>query len=98
MPLGEGCNRAQEERQMTKAGQFKTVTFAALAALVAMAGEAGAAQCGSSAAGFETWKREFAEEARAKGVSAAGIEALSGTSYSNATIAADRGQRSFHLS
>jgi membrane-bound lytic murein transglycosylase B len=89
---------AQEELHMTKAGQFKTVTFAALVALVSMAGEAGAAQCGSTAAGFEAWKRQFAEEARAKGVSAAAIEALSGTSYSNATIGADRGQRSFHLS
>ena len=59
---------------------------------------ADAAQCGSTAAGFEAWKREFAEEARAKGVSGASIAALLQTSYATATIAADRGQRSFGLS
>jgi hypothetical protein len=36
---------------MTKGGQFKTVTVAALAALVWMASKADAAQCGSTAAG-----------------------------------------------
>jgi membrane-bound lytic murein transglycosylase B len=83
---------------MTKAGQFKAVTFAALMALVSMASEAGAAQCGSSAAGFDTWKRQFAEEARAKGVSAHAIEALMAANYATATISADRGQKSFHVS
>jgi membrane-bound lytic murein transglycosylase B len=82
---------------MTKAGQFKTVTVAALA-LVWMAGKADAAQCGSTGAGFEAWKTEFAAEARAKGVSASTISALMTTNYSTATIAADRGQRSFRLS
>ncbi|HET6375843.1 MAG TPA: murein transglycosylase, partial [Methylocella sp.] len=76
----------------------RTVTIAAVAALAGMAGEASAAQCGNSAAGFEGWKREFAEEARARGVSASAVSALMGTHYSTATIAADRGQRSFHLS
>lgn len=82
---------------MSKRGQFKTVTVAALA-LVWMAGEAGAAQCGSNSAGFEAWKRQFAGEARAKGVSASTVAALMATHYSTATIAADRGQRSFRLS
>ena len=83
---------------MTTAGQFKTVTVAALAALVWMASEAGAAQCGSTAAGFDAWKRQFADEARKKGISASTVAALMATSYSTATIAADRNQRSFRLS
>jgi membrane-bound lytic murein transglycosylase B len=57
-----------------------------------------AAQCGNTAAGFETWKREFAGEARAKGAGASGVAALMGTSYATATIAADRGMKSFKLS
>jgi membrane-bound lytic murein transglycosylase B len=57
-----------------------------------------AATCGNTAAGFEAWKREFAGEARAKGVGASGTAALMGTSYATATIAADRGMKSFKLS
>ena len=63
-----------------------------------MASEAGAAQCGNTAAGFEAWKTQFANEARGRGVSASAVAALMGTNYSTATIAADRGQRSFRLS
>jgi membrane-bound lytic murein transglycosylase B len=70
---------------------------AAFAALVCTTGGASAAQCGNSAAGFEAWKREFAEEARGR-ASAASLAALMGTSYSTATISADRGQKSFKLS
>jgi membrane-bound lytic murein transglycosylase B len=83
---------------MTKGGQFKTVTIAALVAFVWMTSKAGAAQCGSTAAGFEAWKKQFADEARGRGVSASTVAALMATSYSTATIAADRGQRSFRLS
>src|ERR1700704_4960448 len=83
---------------MTKVRQFKTVTVAALAALVWMASKAHAAQCGSTAAGFEAWKKQFADEARGRGVSASTVAALMATNYSTATIAADRGQRSFGLS
>src|SRR5262245_45914708 len=86
---------------MTTGRQFKTVAVAALVVLVWlvwMASEACAAQCGNTAAGFEAWKRQFAEEARAKGVSASTIAPLMATNYSTATIAADRGQRSFRLS
>jgi membrane-bound lytic murein transglycosylase B len=83
---------------MTKGRQFKTVTVAALAALVWMAGEAGAAQCGSTADGFETWKRQLADEAKGRGVSASTVAALTATTYATATIAADRGQKSFRLS
>jgi membrane-bound lytic murein transglycosylase B len=70
--------------------------FALLASLSVRPAEA--AQCGSTAAGFESWKRQFAEEARGQGISASSLAALSGASYANATIAADRGQRSFRLS
>jgi membrane-bound lytic murein transglycosylase B len=83
---------------MTKGGRFKTVIIAALVAFVWMASKASAAQCGSTATGFEAWKKQFADEARARGVSASTVAALMATTYSTATIAADRGQRSFHLS
>src|ERR1700738_5254746 len=83
---------------MTKGGQFKRVTVAAFVALVWMVSKACAAQCGSTAAGFEAWKKQFADEARGRGVSGSTVAALMATNYSNATIAADRGQRSFHLS
>src|SRR5215207_8770535 len=83
---------------MTYSGQFKAVTVLAFVALVSMVSEAGAAQCGNTAAGFEAWKTQFANEARGRGVSASAVAALMGTNYSTATIAADRGQRSFRLS
>ncbi|SRR5271166_364146 len=83
---------------MTKGGQFRTVAVAALMALAWMPGKAGAAQCGNSAAGFDAWKQQTAEEARGRGIGAAGISALEGTNYSHATISADRGQHGFHVS
>jgi lytic murein transglycosylase len=66
--------------------------------LIMSVGSAEAAQCGSSAAGFDAWKREFAAEAKAEGIGPAGISALMRSSYSVGTIRADRGQKSFHLS
>jgi membrane-bound lytic murein transglycosylase B len=63
-----------------------------------MDSEAGAAAVGSSAAGFEPWKEQFAAEARGRGISASTLAALMATNYVTATIAADRGQRSFRLS
>src|SRR6202790_235758 len=69
-----------------------------LCSLAFVTSQAHAAQCGSSSAGFETWKQEFAGEARAKGISANTVSALMGTNYAQATINADRGQRSFNLS
>jgi membrane-bound lytic murein transglycosylase B len=71
--------------------------LAILAALMAP-GAANAATCGNSAAGFESWKQQFAPEARAKGIGAAGVAALMETNYAHATIAADRGMKSFKLS
>jgi len=72
--------------------------FAAMAVLVCLGTEANAAQCGNGPGGFDAWKRAFAEEARAKGISASTAAALTQANYASATIAADRGQRSFGLS
>jgi lytic murein transglycosylase len=57
-----------------------------------------AAPCGDTSAGYEEWKGIMAREARAEGVGKAGIAALKGTSYSRATIGADRNQKSFKYS
>jgi lytic murein transglycosylase len=57
-----------------------------------------AAQCSSTGKNFAAWKTEFAAEAAANGVKARGISALKSASYSNATIRADRNQKSFKLS
>lgn len=83
---------------MSKGREFTTAVFAALAILACPVAEAQAAHCGSTPAGFEAWKREFAEEAKAKGIGASTVAALMQTNYASATIAADRGQRSFGLS
>jgi membrane-bound lytic murein transglycosylase B len=71
---------------------------ATLAMFAGLSTHAHAAQCGSSSAGYATWKQEFAREAQAKGVSAGTIQALMATNYAQATINADRSQRSFKLS
>ena len=83
---------------MTQGRKLAYSTLALLAALATAAPPASAAPCGNGPGGFEAWKQQTAEQARAKGVGAAGISALMGTSYASATIAADRGQRSFSLS
>lgn len=54
-----------------------------------------AAPCGNTSSGFEDWKTVMADEARAAGVGKAGVKALMAASYSKATIAADRNQKSF---
>jgi membrane-bound lytic murein transglycosylase B len=83
---------------MSRGGHYRTVVAAGLVALAGMSGEALAAQCGNTAAGFAQWKNEFAEEALARGVNPATVAALKGATYATATIAADRGQKSFRLS
>jgi membrane-bound lytic murein transglycosylase B len=83
---------------MATNGRFKSGVVATLTMLACMAGEARAAQCGSGPGGFERWKQEFAEQARANGHGPAAISALMNTHYNSATISADRGQKSFHLS
>lgn len=56
---------------------------------------AAAAPCSDTGGSYESWKPVMAEEARAEGVGERGIAALMGTSYSKATIGADRNQKSF---
>jgi len=75
------------------------IAFSATVAISAcVVSHAHAATCGNSAGGYEAWKQQFAGEARAKGISAPTIQALMATNYAQATINADRGQRSFKLS
>ena len=57
-----------------------------------------AAQCSNTSAGFDAWKTDFAQEAAAQGVGRKGLSALAGASYAQATINADRNQKSFKLS
>jgi membrane-bound lytic murein transglycosylase B len=72
--------------------------IAAFAMLASLGSTAHAAQCGNGPGGFETWKQQFSGEARAKGIGGNGVAALMTANYAQATINADRGQRSFRLS
>src|SRR2546421_5129385 len=83
---------------MTRSKRFAAATFLPLAMLIGLGSQSDAAQCGSGPGGFEAWKQQFAAQARAKGVGASAVSALMVTNYASATIAADRGQRSFSLS
>jgi membrane-bound lytic murein transglycosylase B len=77
----------------------RRLIIAAVAALTGFgATSAYAASCSSTGAAFESWKSEFAAEAKANGVGAKGLAALAGTKYSTKTINADRNQKSFKLS
>jgi membrane-bound lytic murein transglycosylase B len=82
---------------MSKGGLVTMVAAAALAACLRIT-DAAAATCGSTGAGFEAWKQQFAGEARGRGVSAASLGALMATNYATATINADRSQGGFRLS
>ncbi|MDO8881497.1 MAG: lytic murein transglycosylase [Pseudotabrizicola sp.] len=57
-----------------------------------------AASCSDTGGRYEGWKSEMAAEARAEGVRERGLAALMASSYSSATIAADRNQKSFRYS
>jgi membrane-bound lytic murein transglycosylase B len=89
---------AADEGSRTKGKQMILLRYAILAATLTLVAPAHAAQCGSTSAGFESWKQQFAGEAQAKGISASTVSALMATNYAQATINADRGQRSFSLS
>jgi membrane-bound lytic murein transglycosylase B len=65
---------------------------------LAFATPAPGASCGTTSAGFDGWKRDFARQAARAGVGDRGVAALMGTRYAQATISADRNQRSFRLS
>src|SRR5580692_2256493 len=83
---------------MTKSMGLSTATLMTLAMLACPTPPAHAAPCGNGPAGFEAWKQEFAQQARAKGVGAAGVTALLATNYAQATVNADRSLHSFKLS
>jgi len=64
--------------------------LAAAAMTMVMASAAQAASCGKDASGFEGWKADFAQTAKAAGVKAKGLKALEGSNYATATIKVDR--------
>lgn len=70
-----------------------TLAIAAFATIGLSAFGAQAASCGKSAAGFEAWKADFAQEAAANGVGSRGLAALAKTSYATKTISVDRAVR-----
>lgn len=76
---------------------MKALGIAALA-LALSTGQALAASCGNTGAGFEAWKASFAPKAKAAGIGSRGLSALAGTRYATGTIRADRNQHSFKLS
>ncbi|AVO39669.1 murein transglycosylase [Pukyongiella litopenaei] len=59
---------------------------------------AAAASCGNTGSGFETWKANFAAQAKKAGVGNRGLQALAQSQYASRTIAADRNQKSFRYS
>jgi membrane-bound lytic murein transglycosylase B len=75
---------------------FKRLSSIAL--LCVVPATAYAASCSDTGGQYEGWKAEMAAEAKAEGVGKRGIEALLATSYSKATIGADRNQKSFKYS
>jgi membrane-bound lytic murein transglycosylase B len=93
-----GARVRVQELSMIKSGKFRSIAAAAIGTLAFLSAGANAAPCGNGSAGFETWKKQFSEEARTRGHGPAAIAALTDTNYNNATISADRGQRSFRLS
>ena len=61
---------------MIRGRQLVAAVLAAVAVVAWTGGSAEAAQCGNGPGGFESWKQQFGEEARARGVGANAIAAL----------------------
>ena len=78
---------------MQKLGRAAT----ALLALVAATGVAQAAECGTSAKGFQGFVKQFRQEAAAAGVGEKGLSLLDGVEYQPAIIKKDRAQSVFSL-
>jgi membrane-bound lytic murein transglycosylase B len=74
------------------------IRLAAPALIALLPVSAHATSCSDTGGRYEDWKSEMVAEAKAAGVGKRGIEALMGTSYSKATIGADRNQKSFKYS
>lgn len=69
-----------------------------IAVLSTLPVSAHATSCSDTGGQYEAWKSEMADTAKAEGVGKRGISALMATSYSKATIGADRNQKSFKYS
>jgi membrane-bound lytic murein transglycosylase B len=84
-----GSGLTDQENGMAFFATGKVIAIAGIA-LSLLGGIAQAASCGDTGAGFEAWKQDFAEVAKANGVRAKGLAALDGATYATATIKADR--------
>jgi membrane-bound lytic murein transglycosylase B len=78
------------ENDMKFFGRGKSIAAAGAVAACLLTGVAQAASCGNTAAGFQQWKGEFAEAAKAAGVGQKGLAALAGATYATGTIRVDR--------
>ncbi|WP_278922365.1 lytic murein transglycosylase [Pseudophaeobacter profundi] len=77
---------------------MRVFALPAFALSLALTSAAHSAPCGNTAAGFDSWKADFAKHARRAGVKPAGLQALAQAQYASRTIAADRNQKSFRYS
>lgn len=68
----------------------RMIAAAGAVALSLLTGFAQAAPCGDTAAGFEEWKVDFANEAKSAGIKSKGLSALAGAKYATGTIKVDR--------
>jgi lytic murein transglycosylase len=93
---GVSIDCAKSPAQVSNVSRLSRV-FAALL-VTALPATAQAISCSDTGGQYEAWKSEMAAEAKAAGVGKRGIEALMATSYSKATIGADRNQKSFKYS
>jgi len=85
---------------MALVAKGRSWTAAAVLAVGMMtgAGVAEAAQCGNNAAGYSAWLQQTLKEAPGRSVGKRALDALGKTKYAQATINADRNQKSFKLS
>ncbi len=83
-------SQAIQERSMAVLAKGKMLVAVGAAVLGLLTGAAQAASCGKSAAGFDQWKADFAQEAAAAGVGNRGLSALASARYATGTIKADR--------
>jgi membrane-bound lytic murein transglycosylase B len=82
--------QASQENSMAFFAKGRIIAAVGAAVISLLTGIAQAASCGDSAAGFEQWKADFANVAKASGVKKKGLSALAGTKYATATIKVDR--------
>lgn len=88
----------QRALTLTKRSKYRLANLVVTVAFCGSTTVAQAVTCSDTGGQFEAWKPGMAELARPEGVGERGIRALMATNYSNATISADRNQRSFRYS